>query len=419
MKPRLHLGLCAALAAISAALVLALAADVTWNSPWQPAQRLDWDGASFLNVSGSAIEEDGRLRVEGPGVDATAVQSLAVPPFEARTRPLLRYRFEGLAPTLAVSFAFRRADTPDQLHVVELPWPKGGTGSFDLDAIAEWRGVIEEIGFAEFPTPQAIPPDTGFEPFALVGAQLWSPSWRGSLAALGSAWFDPWPWTTRSVHALGRDGAHFRQWPSTVTFALLVALTAGWLIVALRRPLRRLLPTLVIALMVAWIALDGVWAGGLRWRLAAAQSVYADLDGDQRTQTVPDRDLVEVARQVAWLVRNEPDVPILVHARSGYPLYRLIWHLLPRNAFALSQALEASPSVQAGLPLFADGLDPDRAPMLQGESLRPGSVLVFFNMPQWRFDPERGTVSAGDVVLRGERLLERDRLLVVRYRGLR
>lgn len=419
MKPRLRIGLCAAFAAISAAAVIALAADLAWTSPWQPAQRLGWDGAAFLSVSGAALEEDGRLRVEEPGADATAVQSLATAPFEAADHPLLRYRFDGLPPTLAVSFAFRRADAPDRLHVVELPWPGGGSGSFDLGAIPDWHGTIEEIGFAEFPTPQVMPPDAGFAPFALVGAELWSPSWRGSVAALGSAWFDPWPWTTRSVHALGRDGAHFGQWPPTPTIAVLAALAAVWWVLAWRWPLRRLLPVLAVTLAAGWLLLDAVWAGGLRWRSAAAQAVYGELDLTQRTAAVPDRDLVEVAQQVAWLLRNEPDVPILIHARSGYPLYRLIWHLLPRNAFALSQAMEAAPAIQAGLPLFADGLDPERPPMLQGEVLKPGSVLVFFNMPQWQYDAARGVVAAGDVALPGEQLLARDRLLVVRYRGLR
>ncbi|HUD42922.1 MAG TPA: hypothetical protein VMR06_13105 [Dokdonella sp.] len=419
MKPRLRIGLSVAFAAAGAAIVIAFAAGLAWNSPWQPAQRLDWDGAAFLSVSGAALEDAGRLRVEGPGADATAVQSLATAPFEARAHPLLRYRFDGLPPALAVSFAFRRADAPDRLHVVELPWPGGGSGSFDLGAIPDWRGTIEEIGFAEFPTPQVMPPDAGFAPFALVDVQLWSPSWRGSLAALGSAWLDPWPWTTRSVHALGRDGAHFRQWPPTLTFALLAALAAAGWVVALRRPPRRLLPALAAALAIGWGLLDLVWAGGLRWRATAARAVYGELDLAQRTAAVPDRDLVEVAQQVAWLLRNEPDVPILIHARSGYPLYRLIWHLLPRNAFALSQAMEAAPAIQAGLPLFADGLDPERPPMLQGEVLKPGSVLVFFNMPQWQFDAARGVVAAGDVALPGEQLLARDRLLVVRYRGLR
>ncbi|ANB19174.1 hypothetical protein [Dokdonella koreensis] len=416
---RWRVGVGVALVVASAFVLALLAARVDWRDPWHPRERQTFEGAAFLAVGGQGRELDGHLHVDAPGPENTAVQTLATAGFEAAAFPLLRYRFDGLPPTLALSFAFRRTDAPDQLHVVELPWPGSGSGSFDLRALPEWHGAIEEIGFAEFPTPQMTPPDRGFAPFALVGAELWSPSWRGSLAALGTAWFDPWPWTIRSVHALGRDVAGFRQWPLTVASAAFAGLAALWWALLVPGARRRFLPALAIALAAGWLLLDLVWAAGLQWRHAAADAVYGALDGEQRTRQVTDRDLVEVARQVQWLLRNEPvDTPVLIHARSGYPLYRLVWHLLPRNAFVLSQAMEAAGPRQARLPLYAAGFDTP-APLLQGEVLRPGSVVVFYDMPNWRYDAARGAVASTDAVLPADLLLQRDRLLVVRYRGLR
>jgi hypothetical protein len=329
-----------ALAVLAGWLIIVLwAAGVRWSSPISPAERHEFAGKDFIVVFGSGAADAERLRVESAGADYTSLQSLALNGLDAADFPVLRYRFADFPRTLELSLVFRTADDPGDVHTIALPWPGTATGTFDLGKVPAWQGRIVELGFAEFPTAQLVPPAQGFKPFEIVETGLWSPSWRGDLAALATDWFGAWPWTQRSVHALGRD----TDTPRARSLIVCVALAASIVLLALAtffgwRDRRIVLAAAGVA-AAGWLMLDVCWQIGLWGKLQTTRAVYANLSWTERERTVADTDIVEAAETLRTMLRDEPaQARILVHSGNGYELLRFIWHLLPRNAAAYAYA---------------------------------------------------------------------------------
>ncbi|HJT98008.1 MAG TPA: hypothetical protein VJ696_06800 [Rhodanobacteraceae bacterium] len=345
-----------------AALVL-WAADVEWSEPLAPAEQRHFAGEEFAAVFGAGSANDGVLKIVSPANDFTSLESLKPVDIDAYRFQTLRYRFADFPRTLELSLVFRTADDPDAV-AISLPWPGSATRTFDLRQVPEWRGRIVEIGFAEFPTAQVVPPSRGFKPFDLVDAALWSPSWRGDLLALWTDWFGAWPWTQRSVHALGRDTDTPRALSLVLCVAIAVGIAIVWAIVLLGWRGRALSVRAAAIAAAGWIVLDATWQAGLWGRLQTTRAVYADLSWSERERTVGDVDIADAADRIRALLRNEPhDARILVQAGSGYEMLRLIWHLLPRNVADYAYA----------------------APM--GSALPEGCLIVFFDTDVWRTKP--------------------------------
>ena len=351
-----------ALAAGWTMLVL-VAARIDISSPFAAAEQRAFRGNDFTAVFGTASVEEDRLDVSSPGEGFTSLQSLHPSDIDAEQFPTLRYRFRDFPRTLELSLVIRTAGNAEDVAIA-LPWPGDRVQTFDLSRVPEWHGRIVEIGFAEFPTAQVVPPAQGFSPFAIVEAGLWSRSWHGDLAALATDWFAAWPWTQRSVHALGRD----TETPGApMSLVVAVALAAVCAIVcaalAFGRRARSLATAGAIALAVAWLALDVAWQSGLWGRLETTRAVYAKLSWNQREHTVADTDLVALADRLRVMLRKEPETArVLVYgdATSGYELLRFIWHALPRNVGLLANANAA------------------------GDALPNGAIIVFLRSDAWR-----------------------------------
>lgn len=337
-------------------VLLLWAAGSDWRAPWTPDNERVLAGSRFHAVFGVAAPDGQRLRVTSPAADFSALQSTELPELRAADFPLLRYRFADFPRTLELSLVFRSTEQPDDVQTIALPWPGGATSTFDLSHVAAWRGHIIEMGFAQFAAAQNVPPPLGFQPFDLVSAQLWSPSWRGDLAALATDWLGAWPWSQRSVHALGREGHVPRTQSVVLCAALGAAIAVGWgaLLLGLRG--RRLLTTALVCMALAWFALDLRWQSGLVQRLLATRTVYAGVDAAARAGLVGDSELQQAADDVRALIRGEPaQTRILVHAGGAYQWLRLMWHLLPLNVGALSVAAPVSTAIPDGcLIVFYD-----------------------------------------------------------------
>ncbi|HVV97869.1 MAG TPA: hypothetical protein VHC92_12070 [Rhodanobacteraceae bacterium] len=345
-------------------LVLLWAARVDWRSPFSPEAEREFPGTDFTAVFGSASAVAEGLHVESAGEDFASLQSIAPSDLDAADFPTLRYRFSGFPRTLELSLVFRTADDPDVV-AISLPWPGASTRTVDLHRVPEWRGRIVEIGFAEFPTAQQVPPQEGFKPFVLVGAHLWSRSWRGDLAALATDWLGAWPWTQRSVHALGRDTDAPRARPIVLAVAIAALLALGIFAFAFRARRRAFAWSAAVIVGVAWLALDVVWQAGLWGRLQTTRAVYAQRTWVEREHTVADTDTVAAAEALQTMLRDEPESSrILVYADQGggYELLRFVWHLIPRNAALLAYA------------------------SLYQSSLPDGCLIVFLDSDGWRTD---------------------------------
>lgn len=324
--------------------ILVWAARPQWHSDLLAAHRLGLPAAQFRVVAGAGEESADGVLVTAAGPRDVALQTmLPGAGFEAADFRVLRYAFTNFPRTLELSFLFRRADRPDDVQTVSLPWPGKGVASFDLTDLPEWHGHIVEVGFAEYPTPQSIPPGGVFAPFVLHDAELWSTSWRGAFAVLATEWSGYWPWSQRSVHALGRDATR----PGGTSLLLVAALGASgivlWAIVLLGLRGRRLGAFVLVCVAVAWLVLDLSWQTSLQWRLGAARDVYADKTWAERTLTVVDEPLRGVATQIEQrLAGAREGAHVLVAADSAYTLLRLLWHLQPLNAAVYNQVVSGT-----------------------------------------------------------------------------
>lgn len=288
---------------------------------------------------------------------------------------------------------FRRAEDPGDVHTVTLPPAGSHPGYFDLSEVPEWRGRIVEIGFAEFPTAQLVPADTAFRPFALLEAELWSPSWRGSLGALGSDWSAYRPWALMSVSALGPDA----PWPHkpTPVVVLTIGLAASVVLASLvlHRHRRWLGVSLCFALAGGWLALDLRWLGEFADRHALTRELFAGKPWRERAAIEPDTALMDGAARVrAWLARQPPDAHLLVAAPTAYDMLRLAYHLLPSN------------------------VAPIDAEMLTHAAARPALLLVYDD-PDWTFDAEHGRLLGAQAEYAADLVLDEGAVRIFRLRG--
>ncbi|HKE47770.1 MAG TPA: hypothetical protein VKB52_06870 [Rhodanobacteraceae bacterium] len=377
--------------------LLGWVAEVPLGAAFQPAERMRFVGSDFHVVMGAGIENDKRLGINAVGAAHMALQSIALArPIDAAAYPVLRYRWQDFPRTLELSFVFRRADQPDDVHTVTLPPAAAHPGYFDLSDVADWHGRITEIGFAEFPTAQLVPADIAFRPFSLVEAELWTPSWRGSLGALGTDWSAYRPWALMSVSALGPDA----PWPHKPTPVLLLAigLTASLVIASLvlARGARWLGIALCLALAGGWLALDLRWLGEFTDRHLLTRELYAGKSWRERATIEPDTALVAGAARVRELLARAPaGTHVIVAAAAVYDVLRLSYHLLPANVAPMGV------------------LSPSNA---NGKPMQP-ALLVVYADPDWTFDAARKALSYAKSEYAAELVYDEGDLRIFSIRG--
>jgi hypothetical protein len=378
-------------------VLLGWAAQAPLDTAFEPAQRLRHAGSDFQVVMGAGVENGRRLGINSVGAEHMALQSLALPQaIEASAFPILRYRWQDFPRTLELSFVFRRADDPTDVHTVALPPAGAYPAYFDLADVPDWRGQIVEIGFAEFPTAQLVPANIAFRPFALVEAELWSPSWRGSLGALGTDWTAYRPWALMSVSALGPDA----PWPHkpTPVIVLAIGLAASILLAAAVFAWNRrwIGVAFCAALAFGWIALDLRWLGEFVDRHAMTRYLYAGKPWRERAAIEPDTSLLASAARVRELLARWPaDAHVNVAASTVYDVLRLNYHLLPANV--------APVGVLAAQGTAAGAMQP--------------ALLVVYADPEWKFDAPQRTLRHADDEYPADVLFDEKDLRIFQLRG--
>jgi len=373
-------------------LVLGVAAGLRWNTPLWPRDRLSLVAHDFHVVMGAGVEDGDALRIGAIGEDGNALQSVTLDAVSARELPILRYRFDDFPRTLELSLLFRRADTPDDVQVVTVPWPGAGWTTVDLRDVPEWRGEIIELGFVEYATAQLVPPSIAFRPFRFDRAELASPSWRGGLAALRTSWFAYVPWALLSVSALAPDRATAgtsSPLPALVVGAVLSVLAAA---VMLRWSRRRVLRRAAIVAIGLWLFLDARWLLDFRARHALTERLYAGKSWEERQRLLPEQDLALAAEQIRnWLTSQPPAVRILLDADSKYAYLRLTYLLLPQNTGLLS--------LTGNAPLPADAL------------------VLLYASTQWTYDAFQHTLSGGGRAYPAEPVFENGLVRIYRLKA--
>ncbi|GAA0705872.1 hypothetical protein [Dokdonella soli] len=355
--------------ALSWLVLLLWAARVDAGSPLVATTELSLPGSRFHAVFGSANPEAQRLRVDAAAADFSALQSTALANIAAGDFPILRYRFDEFPRTLELSLVFRTAEAPDDVQSISLPRIDRREAVFDLSQIPSWKGTITELGFAEFPTAQLVPPVEGFRPFVLVGAQLESLSWRGRLEALISAWHERRPWQLISVSAVGPaetgdSSPHSPRLPLMLALGLLPIGIFGWAILRLRgKALRRLL---FVGTACAWIVCDLAWQRDLAYKRATDRDIWGNAPLAARQDRVPDAELRDVALHIRSTLAGMPSsTRVLVGAPTPYAALRLIYHAAPLNIGVLAGADVERAAAGTIVVRYADDQDEVKNGVLQ------------------------------------------------------
>ncbi len=373
------------------------AAHLPWSAPFLPGRQLNLAGADFHVVIGAGALDDQVLKIGSAGAESNALQSIELKRISAADFPILRYRFADFPRAMELSLVYRRADFPDDVQIVALPWPGSDAASYDLSSVADWRGEIIELGFAEFPTGQLVPSNYRFQPFTLVGAKLYSPSWSGSLAALATDWVGYWPWSQRSVHALGRDTDAPRAGSVNLVVSLGILLTvfAAWILLGWRgKPLAALACALVFS---GWLLLDIRWQMSLWGKHQATRELYLDKPWNERAHLVADTEVLEASEKIRQLLRQEQATTrVLLHAGSNYESLRLYYHLLPINVGLLALAVT----------------NPEHV------ALPAGAIVAFYDDDSWPFDADQQVLRPkGGGVIPASELLDAGALRAYRLRS--
>ena len=324
-------------------LVLGGAARIPWSAPLLSRDQVTLNGQDFRPVMGAGVEDGSALGIGAIASDGNAMQSVPMDRLRAANYPLLTYRFEDFPRTLELLLVFRRADTPDDVQTVALPWPGDGVVTVDLHAASPaWRGEITELGFAEYATAQLVPPSIAFQPFRLDQARLASPAWNALPRLLRQAWFGYQPWSLASINVVGASADTNASMPATLVVGTVLSLLVCAFL--LRGSRRQRLRSVVIAGALCWVALDERWLADLWAKHRLTESIYAGKSWLERARLQPDEDVAgfaQLARQ--QLADNRQPDRVLVGSDSTYTMLRLIYFLLPLNAAPLESAIAALP----------------------------------------------------------------------------
>jgi len=325
---------------VSWSVLLVCVAEVDPRSPFTAATEMTLPGSRFHPVLGSATIESESLHVTASGPDSYALQSTELASLVAADFPILHYRFAEFPRTMELSLIFRTAALREDVQSISLPWPDGHETTFDLSAIPSWRGSITELGFAQFPTAQLVPPAEGFHPFVLEGARLESMSWRGRLATLFDSWRERRPWQLISISAVGPaetgdDSPHAPRLPLVLAFALVPLAVFGWIILGLRGVRWRAL--VFAGASVGWVLCDLSWQRDLAYKRDTDADIWRKIPLAERQDHVADSRLREVALHVRATLADGPGPQrVLVSAPTPHDVLRLIYHAAPLNMGVLA-----------------------------------------------------------------------------------
>jgi hypothetical protein len=323
-------------------LVLGTAAGVPWSAPVFPRATTALNGQDFRPLVGAGVEDGTALGIGAIATDGYALQTTSLEHLRAEDLPIVQYYFEDFPRTLELVLVFRRADAPDDVQTVALPWPGDGAVTFDLRAATDaWHGEIVELGFAEYATAQLVPPSIAFRPFRLVRMQLQSHSWSAGPALLHADWFGYEPWSLASVNVFTQGTGASASMPLALALgSVLTLIVLAWL----RRAWRARLSQLALLLAaLAWVTLDLRGLDDLWAKHKLTTSIYAGKSWQDRARLQPDEDIAAFAQltrqQVAAAGSGQR---LLVASEAPYKTLRLVYFLLPLNAAPLDSALAAA-----------------------------------------------------------------------------
>lgn len=374
--------------------LLAVFVPLPLTAPLSPNEVRTLDGRDFVTVIGHSQRRDHGLNISAMNLDEGALQVHRLDDLEAERFPVLRYRFEDFPRTLELVLIFRTSEQPDVVAVTIPTVVGSGEGTVDLATIPAWRGRVSEIGFAQYPGAQSVPPGSAFHPFTLAQAELESVSWRGALAARIQDWWGARNWALMSLSALGPDSAvpSGRSFVAFIFLGVAGSVALGVLFTGWRG--RTLARIAILAGLAGWLVLDARWLHGLHARHAATRDAYAELSPLERQRRLPDQTVFDSAQMLRNVLSREAlSTPVFVDAGSDFERARLLYHLLPMNVAPMNMI------------------------RLETAIKQRNVILVFYAKDVPRYDAKSGALIVGSQVIPADELFDLGPLRVYRLKG--
>jgi hypothetical protein len=309
--------------------------------------------------------------------------------FPAAQGPILRLSLSGAHPDLVTELAWITADAPAEPRFLQLPRGNAASTLHRLAGHERWEGQIVEIGIFVSGLHATDPLRLSALSFpevsrATLAGLLWQ-QWRV---------FSPWRMGSANYYRGFPADAPLGPAPVAAVWALASVLGLAVLAVVRGWSLPGYLPAALTAVMVPWLALDGLWQFRLAEQLDATHERFGGMTQTEKRSMEDDASLQREARRVLEAlapVRGDRLFLLRESVAHNYHRLRLQYHLLPLNVYNFGSAL------------------PDPA------AVREGDFLALLDSPgDVRFDAERGALVDGDVVVPAEPMFDGERLSLFR-----
>jgi hypothetical protein len=339
---------------LAAVLVLAAAWSVVTGGDGEAAEAaepLAWEPAAFRPIVGAWQTEGEGLVLTGlqDGFGAASVQGARI---DAATHYLLHFEMDAPEDTPR-PVLFWRAE--GQQDVTQLDLWDVQSDFIDLRGRAGWAGTVVELGL--------LFRNSGDEPITIRDVRLGAETPKRRLQVQLDQWFQPEPWTVRSVN--------FRNGGAKDQTVYLPALLAAWFAltlllgaILLRGDRAALLRMAALVFLAGWLILDLRWSAN-RWALADEALADISLSEQEKFAKSWDGDLFAFLQGLKQkhfdadpgriLLLNDGSVPLIYELKAKYLL-------LPRE---VGQGRGAVP------PEWVDGVKFVLAMTLEAEAMLP------------------------------------------------
>ena len=304
---------------LAAVVVLGVAwAIVTGGEDERVAEPLLFDPLAFKPIVGDwAAASDGLvLQRLQDGFGAASVQGARI---DAATHYLLHFELDAAEDTPRPVLFWRREGQQDVTQ-----WDLWDVQSdyLDLRTRAGWSGTVVEVGL--------LFRNSGADPITIRNVSLGAETPAGRLEVQLDQWFQPEPWTTRSVN-FRNGGAQDQTVYLPALLAAWVALTLLLAALLLRGDRAAVLRVVALTFLAGWLLLDVRWTAN-RWMLADEALADIGLGDQEKLQAGFDGELAEFVQRLKAghldaapgrvLLLNDGSVPLIYELRAKY-------HLLP------------------------------------------------------------------------------------------
>ena len=254
----------------------------------------------------------------------------------------LQLSLQGWQPGQRVFLFWRSSRAPNQQLAREILHDPAGTSWHTLRTSEGWEDTLLELAIGVFGAP-------GSDPLRLHAVTLHSTNRPSILQRLRWDWRQFQPWSHGSLNTAGssRPDILIKATTAASLWALCSLLLIALGVVALRRRMETPPGAVAIAgltaVLLPWLALDGMWQAQLERQLHATKARYSGLTQHEKHQREMDaglqayaaqiRDILAPMRGKRLFLLNDDD------QGHAYQRLRLQFHLLPLNVYNFGRRL--------------------------------------------------------------------------------